>query len=213
MSDIVQGIVARISSKSAGRSGDKVYNICMEIDGQDDEWFGHGFDKPEFQEGDEIEFEISYNGEYANVNVSSVVFIAEAAHSNSRSNTRSNGRSGSSNGGTKRSASRSSGSSHKPSRKSNTASDDKMTKAEWAQKDTIIQLQACMNTAIALVVGGIRCDAVKLPTAMNKRWDAYAALCNEEAERLHSQYVEEVYGKATGGGRSHHNIYDDDVPQ
>ena len=76
MSDHVEGIVAKISEKPTSNGG-TIYNICLEIDGADDEWFGHGFDEPIFQEGDEIEFDIEYNGDYCNVDKATVSIISE----------------------------------------------------------------------------------------------------------------------------------------
>jgi len=215
MSDHVVGIVAKISAKPA-RSGDNVYNICMEIDGGDDEWFGHGFDKPEFQEGDEIEFDIEYNGDYTNVDKNTVNVLVEGTPPS-----RSRGRNNSSAGTRGGRSNKSSGSRAKPSRSNNRAAkaapaDDKMSKDDWAKKDKMIQLQSAMNTAIALVGVAVANDLVALPAAKGKKFDAFVALVDEEAERLHAQYLEQVYGapKKAGRGRSKPaaDEYDDDIP-
>jgi hypothetical protein len=53
--DVIKGIVEVLSEKPAGRG--KVYNIKMDSG----EWFGCGFDKPAFKQGDCIEFEVVLN--------------------------------------------------------------------------------------------------------------------------------------------------------
>lgn len=208
MSDQVEGIVKKITEKAA-RGGSTIYNVCIDT-GNEDEWFGHGFDEPQFSEGDEIAFAISYNGEYANVDTNTVEIISEgssAKRSNRSSPSRSNSRSS-------RSSSRSSSSkpvAKKPYSKANSA-DTKMSKEEWAQKDKMIQLQSAMNTAIALVSVAVANDLVALPAKKADKFDAFCALVDEEAERLHEQYREQVYGapkQAKGRGRDE---YDDDIP-
>jgi len=78
MSDFVQGIVSKITSKEAGKSNSLVYNIKLNCnDTQQDEWFGHGFDEPIFYEGDEVSFDVEMNGDYANIVVSTVEVVAE----------------------------------------------------------------------------------------------------------------------------------------
>ena len=92
MSDHVEGLVAKISEKAAGKG--TVYNVCLEIEGQDDEWFGHGFDEPVFQEGDEIEFDIKYNGDYCNVDPNTVNILSEGEPKPKSRGRSSGGRSG-----------------------------------------------------------------------------------------------------------------------
>jgi len=235
MSDHIVGTVAKISEKPT-RNGGTVYNICLDT-GQDDEWFGHGFDEPQFQEGDEIEFDVSYNGDFANIDVDTVNVLAEgdgggrkssrgSSRTSSRSSSRSNSSSNRGGSNSRSSSSRSSSkrSSSRPSRgaakSSAPAKSDTMSKDEWKQKDNMIRRQACMNTAIALIRGALECGAVKLPAKANDKLDAYIALCDEEAVRLYDQYEEQVYGKKPArGGRSQRNTqddedqYDDDIPQ
>ncbi len=217
MSDHVEGIVAKISEKAAGQSGDIVYNICLEIQGSDDEWFGHGFDEPIFQEGDEIEFDISYNGDYANVDTGTVSIISEGEpkprgrssggrgrnSGNSRGSSRSSKPAARSSRGSSRS-SKPAGRTSKGGGKAKTDAPATMSKEEWAQKDKIIRRQACMNTAIALINGAVSNDLVALPTKKADKLDAFIALCDEEAERLYDQYEEQVYGKTEQkrGGRT-----------
>jgi len=42
MSDHVVGIVAKITSKEAGKNNNLIYNLCIEEEGRDDEWYGYG---------------------------------------------------------------------------------------------------------------------------------------------------------------------------
>lgn len=239
MSDHVVGIVAKITSKEAGKNHNLIYNICIEEEGRDDEWYGYGWDEPEFSEGAEIEFDIEWNGDYPNVDTSTVNVISEGdggGSSNSRGNNRSSGRSS---GGNSRSSGRSSNSrggsrnssSSKPSSskrsssgnrgsankgKGKGAADATMSKDEWADKDRMIRRQACMNTSIKLVGLLFEVGALKLPTKKADQYDAVTAACDEEAERLYDQYEEQVYGGGTakrGGSRNQDNKYEDDIPE
>ncbi len=236
MSDHVIGIVAKLTSKEAGKNNNLVYNICIEEEGRDDEWYGHGFDEPNFQEGDEIEFDIQWNGDYPNIDVDTVNVLQEGEPKSngrsSRGNSRSSGRSGSSSrsSGSSRSGSSSRGSSRsssKPSSRSTSRSsggnkakgkgaDTTMSKDEWKAKDNMIRRQACMNTAINLAKLLFEVGAVKLPTKKADQFDAVVALCDEEAERLYDQYEEQVNGGGTqkrGGSREKANRYEDDIPE
>lgn len=222
MSDHVVGFVAKITSKEAGVNKNLIYNLCIEEEGRDDEWYGYGWDEPDFTEGAEIEFDITWNGDYPNVDVDSVNVIADGEPKRS-SNKRSSGRSR--NGSSRSSSSRSSGNSRsrgrssskpaasrgKPAAKGN---DTTMSKDEWKQKDNMIRRQACMNTAINLI--GLMHTAGVLPKPKTKAdgFDALAALCDEEAIRLYDQYEEQVYGGGTKKrGRSQEPDYDDDIPE
>ncbi len=226
MSDHVEGIVAKITSKDT-RNGGKIYNVCIEADGQDDEWFGVGFDQPEYQEGDLIEFDIEYNGDYANVDPKTVNILEEGEPKPKRNSRSSGGNSRGSSGRSSGSSSRSSSrSSSKPARNSSPArgtskgkgksdAPASLSKEEWAQKDKIIRRQACMNTAIALISSAVANELVALPTKKSDKLDAYIALCDEEAERLYNQYEEQVYGggQKRSGSNSRNNQYDDDIPE
>ncbi len=236
MSDHVEGKVEKISEKPAGKG--VVYNVCLSIEGQDDEWFGHGFDKPDFFEGDVIEFDIEWNGEYANFDKNTINILEEGdgepakpARKPARSSGRSSGGGGRSSGSSGRSSGRSSGGSSrsKPEARSNTRSkpaaksrggaSDKpatLSKDEWADKDKMIRRQACMNTAIKLVTLLQAIGVLPKPKTKADGYDAVVALCDEEAERLYDQYEEQVYGGGTPAkrsqGRDDEPEYDDDIP-
>lgn len=230
MSDHVIGIVAKITSKEAGKNNNLIYNLCIEEDGRDDEWYGYGWDEPQFTEGAEIEFDIEWNGDYPNVDVDSVNVIADgepkrsSRGSSSRGKSSGGGRSGGrssgnsrSSGGSSRgkSSSRSSTPSRGASKAKGKAADTTMSKDEWKQKDNMIRRQACMNTAINLI--GLMQTAGVLPKPKTKSdgFDALAALCDEEAIRLYDQYEEQVYGGGTSkrGKGKQEPEYDDDIPE
>jgi hypothetical protein len=90
-----------------------------------------------------------------------------------------------------------------------------MSKDEWADKDRMIRRQACMNTSIKLVGLMYQVGALKLPTKKQDQYDAVAAACDEEAERLYDQYEEQVYGGGTQkrGSSKQANRYEDDIPE
>ena len=221
MSEYVEGTVERITKKRTNNGG-TVYNVCINT-GQDDEWFGHGFATPEFNEGDEIGFDIEYKGDYVNINPDTVEVLKagepprRGGQRNSRGSIRKDTpkRGG---GGGARGGKPSSGGGK------GAGSKDTMSKEEWAQKDKMIQLQAAMNTAIALVSSAVANDLVALPTKKADKYDAYVALINEEASRLHKQYLEEVYGAPKREARSRRGQdeeppfdpdepdFDDDIP-
>ena len=88
MSDHVIGFVAKITSKEVGKNNNLMYSLCIEEEGREDEWYGYGWDEPDFTEGAEIEFDISYNGEYANIDPDTVNVLQDGEpkrKSNSRS--------------------------------------------------------------------------------------------------------------------------------
>lgn len=223
MSDHVEGLVRKISEKAAGKG--TVYNVCLEIEGQDDEWFGHGFDEPKFFEGDFIEFDIDWNGDYANFDKGSINVIEEGEGEQqkpARKPARSSGRSSGGRSNAKSSGGRSSGrSSSKPASKSRgkpaaKGNADTMSKDEWADKDRMIRRQACMNTSIALTRVLLENDALAIPKKKADAADAIIAFCDEEAERLYDQYEEQVYGGGTkkrGSKRNAREDYDDDIPE
>lgn len=68
MSNIVTGQVEFISEKPAGPRGNLAYNVKM----SDGEWYGHGFDKPNFEKGDTVTFSVSTNGRFKNIDKKSV---------------------------------------------------------------------------------------------------------------------------------------------
>lgn len=235
MSDHVIGIVAKITSKEAGKNNNLIYNVCIEEDGREDEWYGYGWDEPQFTEGAEIEFDIAYNGDYANIDPDSVNVLQDgepkrnsrsnSSRGSSRGSSRSSGNSRSSNSssrGNSRSKPASSRGSNSSSRGSSNkgkgkgSDDTTMSKDDWAKKDQMIRRQSCMNTAIKLITLMQVSGVLPKPTKKSEGFDALAALCDEEAVRLYDQYEEQVYGGGSskrGQSKNNEPEYDDDIPE
>jgi len=220
MSDHVVGIADKITSKEAGKNHNLIYSVCVVEEGQDDTWFGYGWDEPEFTEGAEIEFDIEYNGDFMNIDVSSLNILQDGEPKRS-SRGRSSGGGGRNSRGSS-SSSRGSSSRSKPAGRGKPAAKrggassggdtdkDKM----WADKDKMIRRQACMNTAIKLVTLLHSIGVLPKPAKKSEGYDATVALCDEEASRLYDQYEEQVYG---GGSPKQSNTrgrgnYSDDIP-
>lgn len=237
MADFVQGRVAKVSEKDTANGG-TVYNVCVDTEDNGEEWFGCGFDNPNLNEGDEIEFDIDYNGKYTNINMDTLVVTKEAPkrESSSRSGGRggsrssgsrsgggrgnSNSRSSSSRSGSRDSNSRSGnsrgnkGSGRSQSKGSSRAKAPAKAEVDWDRKDNLIRLQSSQNTAIALIVGGLNAGAITLPSAKAKKYDAYCALVEEEADRLYHKYEDIVDGNYDNGKDDGGQEYEeDDVPE
>jgi len=205
MSDMMSGIVEDISSKPT-RGKNDLWSI--KVDG---DWFGHGFDEPNFDVGAEVEFEISMNGDFENVDVDTLVVLEQAPErgrgnnrggrqGNSRSNSRhGSSRSQSSSRGNSRSnnsrgnrGSNNRSNSRNPSRRGGGSGqkEDKMTKEEWTRKDNLIRLQSAQNTAIRTIELMVTQSLVKLPPKKAEHMDAVIALIEIEAKRLFDKYDE-----------------------
>ena len=65
MSDKVKGVVQKITKN-------KAYSVLLD----DNVFYGAGFDEPNFKEGYTIEFEISYNGKYKNINQETLKIVS-----------------------------------------------------------------------------------------------------------------------------------------
>lgn len=68
------GIVEVLSIKPTARGGNS-YNFKL----NDGVWYGHGFEEPKFVKGDNVEFTFAENGNFKNVDASTVVVKAVAA--------------------------------------------------------------------------------------------------------------------------------------
>lgn len=98
MSDMVQGLVQKLTEKAVGRG--KVHNVCVNCnDTGKDEWFGAGFKKPDIYEGDEIEFEVEENDRgYLQIVEGSIKIISEGGGEDAQPQ---RGRGGRGNGGSR----------------------------------------------------------------------------------------------------------------
>lgn len=67
-----QGLVGNVTQKPAGKG--YVYNFVLE----NGTWYGHGFEKPKFNKGDYIKFAWTPNGNFKNVDASSVEIVPQA---------------------------------------------------------------------------------------------------------------------------------------
>jgi hypothetical protein len=230
--EVVEGEVLKINSKDTkGKS--KLWSVCMDTGGDDDEWFGFGFDEPEFEEGAVVEFEIEENAAgYLNC-VEGTVEVIEDAPKKRKSSKR-----GKSSSKPKRGSSRSrddddddddtprkrgggskSKSSSRGGGKSTAKSGTKKADVDWDRKDNLIRLQSCQNTAIAFTNMLLQNDCIALKDAKGKavkkdtKMDAVAAFVEEEAERLFEKYTDIVDGNYDGGSdRDDDDEDDDDIP-
>lgn len=236
MADFVQGTVAKVSEKDTANGG-TVYNVCVDTEDNGEEWFGCGFDNPNLNEGDEIEFDIDYNGKYTNINMDTLV-VTQAAPQRESSN-RGNGRSGSRNSdgrsGSGRGNSNSRSSGRRNSRSSNNSSsrDSKGSQSkgrsqnkspsrskapakpevDWDRKDNLIRLQSSQNTAVATIRIMLANGAVTIPKKKAEAFDAIQALIEEEASRLYNKYEDIVDGNYDQGGDDNDGDYQDDIPE
>lgn len=237
MADFVQGTVAKLTEKETSNGG-TVYNVCVDTEDNGEEWFGCGFDNPNLNEGDEIEFDIDYNGDYTNINLDTLVVTKEAPQrqssnrsggrnggrnsssnsrssrggSNSRSGGRGNSRSGSKSGS--RDSGRGKNTGRSQSKGAGRAKAPKKQEVDWERKDNLIRLQSSQNTAIAFVNCGLANGCIVLPTAKAKKYDAYQALVEEEAARLYDKYNDIVDGCYDDGvDRDDPEMDEDDIPE
>lgn len=222
MTDTVAGTVKKITSKEVGKYSNLAYSLCVLCDDNgEEEWFGHGFDKPICFEGDKVSFDVTYKGDYANIEAVTMKVTEEGPGEQAAA--KPTGRRG--DGGNKpagrgrsvpaedkpaRSAARSgrgAPAAKNAARGANTPtapSGGGLSKDEfWSnrekrdiQRDLIIQLQSAQNTAIATIVGAVAAGAVALPTKKGDKFDAFTALIDEEALRLRDVYL--AGGHSTG---------------
>lgn len=160
-----KGTVEQIGVKDVqGKYGPgKVYNL--KIDGQ---WLGCGFKQPDVNEGDYIEFNVTMNGKYKNIDVDSVQKIEGEAPQKAPSVQQAVARGGAMN------------------------KDDYWSRREARDLETQkrIQLQSARNSAIAAVEVLVETGAVKLPAALNKRYDVMLALIDEVTAKYYNDTVE-----------------------
>lgn len=209
--EIVEGTVTKITFKPT-KGDNEVCNICLDTGGRDDEWFGFGFEEPEFEEGAVIEFEVEYNGKFTNVVTGSVEVLEEAPKKRKGSSRGgSSGGRGSSSRGSSRDKSSGGGRGGKSSGR-----DKAPAKAEvdWDRKDNLIRLQSSQNTAVATLNVLLTHGLIALPKKKAQQMDAVVALIEEEAARLFDKYtdiVDDNYEGYAGGGKDESDD-DDDVP-
>lgn len=201
MSDFVSGFVDEIPVRET-KFGE-MYSLVI-----NGETYGFGKYAPKFGVGSEVEFDISWNGNYANVDRDTVNVINNVAPTRgggsrgnnsggSRGGSQGGGSRGGSNGGNRggasqgrsqgQSQSRSTGGAQRTSAPASGGSKDGYWEAK-EQRDIItqkaIQYQSSRNAAIELVSAALTAGAVALPAAKAKQWDALLALVDTVTERF-----------------------------
>jgi len=221
----VYGVVQKITAKDT-RNGGKIYNICVDVDGED-EWFGYGFDAPEFGEGSEIEFDVEMNGDYENVDIDSleIIELVEPKRSGrggksggkgrGKSSGKSSGRGGSSGRGKSSGSGRGkpAGGGRKAPASKGKGGGAAKAEVDWDRKDNLIRLQSCQNTAVATIQAAIEAGAVTLPAKKGEKFDAFQALIEKEAARLYDKYTDIVDGNYLKDEPEDEEEYDEDIPE
>lgn len=191
----VFGTVEAISQRQT-QNGKTMYNVLL-----NGTWYGNGFNKPQFGKGAEIEFDVSWNGDYANIIKESLVVHNPGQQQQQR---QGNGgyqqRQGGGGGGQRQGGYNNGGGGYQqrqqqgnggyqqrpqqqqaPSQGGAPASSGKDKYWEDKEKRDIItqraiQLQACRNSAIAAIDSMLKAEVVKLPAKQAEKYDAYLAL-------------------------------------
>ena len=194
--EITGGIVKRITSKET-KFG-TLYSLLLQEDDGSENWYGWGKYAPKFGEGSEVEFEVTYNGQYANAVAKTVdvIQLVEAAPQRSRGGQRGGGRGEQqqSNGGGRRS---SRGGNSTGGNNSFTLTDaapvEKKPAVDWDRKDKIIQWQSCRNSAIAVLELALKADALPLPAKKAEKLDALVGAVNELTEQFFKENNESPF--------------------
>lgn len=190
----VTGVVKRIMSRG------KAYNLQMDSG----DYFGFGFDAPNFGEGAEIGFDVQYNGNFANVVKGSVEVYNAGSPQQQQQGGYQQGRQGGGgyqgggrSGGGNRGGGQGGGYKNKASGGKDNYWEEKAKRDVVVQRQ--IQHQASRNAAIALVTGALTNGAVSLPTKKGDQLDAIIALVDEITERY--DFAVDAVGIAAGSPR------------
>lgn len=171
MANVVQGVVERITQRG------RATNICVA-----GTWYGCGFNGVPCQEGDEVTFSVTQNGNFLNADVNSMEVLSSGNQAPPRQQQQRGGYQ------QRRSAPRAS-SGGAPA---GNPKDDYWKQREERDVETQrrIQYQASRNSAIAAVAAALEKDILPLPATKAKAFDAYLAMIDELTER---------YNNATSG--------------
>lgn len=196
----VQGVVERIATKQTAKGG-TITNI--QVNG---EWYGMGFAKVNFGQGAEVEFDISWNGNYANVDGDTLNILSPGQRGGGNGGGQRNGGGGyggqrnGNGGGGNYGGQRGGGQQQRsaPPRQAagSDAKDEYWKKKEKTDKLTqrVIQHQSARNSAIAFLDVLFKNEAVKLPAKQSDKFDAALALLDE----LTAKFIEATRGYALG---------------
>lgn len=196
----VQGVVERIAKKQT-QNGGTITNI--QVNG---EWYGMGFAKVNFGQGAEIEFDISWNGNYANVDGDTLNILSPGQRGGGNGGGQRNGGGGyggqrNGNGGGGNYGGQRGGGQQQRSAPPRQAAGGDSKDEYWKKKEKtdkltqrVIQHQSARNSAIAFLDVLFKNEAVKLPAKQSDKFDAALALLDE----LTAKFIEATRGYALG---------------
>lgn len=208
----VYGTVKRITNRG------KAWNVQMDSG----EWFGMGYQQPDFGEGSEIAFDVEYNGQYANVAKGSIEVI-NAVQQQQQQRPQQGGYQQRQGGGYQQrqgggyqqrqggaqGAPQRGGYQQRAQQGAGGGKDQYWKDKEKRDIDTQarIQLQACRNSALTLVQMGLANDCIPLPAKKADRLGALIAIVDE----ITLQYVGDVNAGGPACTQQDNNQQDDDM--
>lgn len=199
----VTGRVQRIMNRG------KAFNIQMD----DGEYYGYGFNAPNFGEGAEIGFDVQYNGQYKNVIVESV-----QVYNGGQQPQQQQGGGGYQNRGQGGGRGNGGGGNYNRRGGGGRGGNNNAKDAYWKEKerkdevkDKGIRYQAARNAAIAVVDVCLKNDCLSLPAKKGDRLDAVLAVVDEITERF--DFATDAVRIAAEGGNQNapepNNVQDD----
>ena len=190
MADVF-GTVTKITSTPRGARGSLAYSVQMD----NGEWYGHGFDVPKFQEGQQVSFNIAYNGQYKNVDVGSVQVTGGAPQQQSAGQQPATA--GRMNGGNTQGGGYQKKAGGKDKYWEDKAKDDKARQA-------CIEHQSSRNASIALLGVLMENDAIKLPAKAADKFDAAMAIVDEMTAKFNYDLHPDKSDAPLPGVAEHH---------
>ena len=181
MADVF-GTVQKITSTPRGARGSLAYSVQMD----NGEWYGHGFDVPKFQEGQQVSFNIAYNGQYKNVDVGSVQVTGGAPQQQAPQPANQ-----------PRKAYNKPAGGGKDKYWEDKAKDDKARQA-------CIEHQSSRNASIALLGVLMENDAIKLPAKAADKFDAAMAIVDEMTAKFNYDLHPDKSDVPLPGEAEHH---------
>lgn len=205
MADVF-GRVQRITNRG------KAWNLQMD----NGEWFGFGYDQPVFGEGSEISFDVEYNGRFANVAQGTVEVINMVQGQQQRPRQGGGQRQGGGyqqrqgggqrggyqqrQGGGQRPAA---GGNDKDQYWKNKERDDKL-------RQVVIEHQSARNAAIDLVGIALQHDCLPLPAKKADKYDALVAAVDLLTEKFMDDLKPVKGDRPQRPAHQQHNAPDDD---
>ena len=195
----VCGVVSRITNKQLN-SGRTIYALFI-----GDDRYGMGYNQPKFGQGAEVEFDIEWNGDYANVNMDTLNIISAGNRSGGGNNGGNGGYSGNrggnnsqnrgnynNRGGNGGSYSGSKSGSYGGNKGSNGGAGSQVGKDEyWANKekhdkvkDVVVTHMACRNSAIEIVSAMLEKELIPLGSKKAEQVDIVLSLVDVITDRF-----------------------------